>query len=103
MTKKELEHMNTLCAAYAVETNDEKADLLLVEIKAALSKRHREQLAQLVNHGQVWDGDVISKSDRDDLIRWRLASRVMVKGRWGYTAATYLGGHVPDNRIEVFS
>lgn len=49
-----------------------------------------EVLRQLVN-GPVWDGDVISKSYRDDLIDWKLAVRICAKGEQGYTAATYLG------------
>lgn len=95
--------IDELCAAYAAEKNHNKADALIVDIRLALSSGHREQLAQLINKGPVWDGDVISKAHRGDLIRWRLASRVMVKGKWGYTAATYLGGHILDDRVETTS
>jgi hypothetical protein len=47
-----------------------------------------------VKDGPVEDGDVISKSLRDDLIDLGLADRVMHQGQFGYTAATYLGGFV---------
>jgi len=54
----------------------------------------REQLRQLVMEGPVWDGDVVSKSARDNLLRWDLAVRVFVKGEQGFTAATYRGWNV---------
>lgn len=47
-----------------------------------------EQLEQLVN-GPVWDGNVISKSDRGVLFDMGLAIRVCCKGEQGYTGATY--------------
>ena len=47
-------------------------------------------LNQLVN-GPVWDGDIISKTDRDELIELKLAVRVCCKGEEGYTGATYTG------------
>ena len=48
-----------------------------------------EQMMQLLE-GPVWDGDVIGKGPRDRLIEVGLATRVCVKRRQGYTAATYL-------------
>lgn len=51
---------------------------------------HREVLTQLLFDGPVWDGDIISKVHRDDLIRWGLATRCCFKGQQGYTAATYV-------------
>lgn len=53
-----------------------------------LSKKYAEQLYQLVN-GPVYDGDIISKVDRDYLLSIGLAVRVCHKGEQGYTAATY--------------
>ena len=53
-----------------------------------LDKRLHGQLRQLVN-GPVWDGDVISKSDRGELFELGLAIRVCHKGEQGYTGATY--------------
>jgi hypothetical protein len=60
----------------------------------ALSGAHREALSQLVKQGPVYDGDVISKSLRDDLMQLGLASRVCYKGEQGYTAANYAGWDV---------
>lgn len=50
-----------------------------------------DSLQQLVETGPVWDGYAISKSYRDDLIDLGLATRCVVRGQQGYTAATYLG------------
>lgn len=55
-----------------------------------LSSGQREQLNQLLHQGPVWDGNVISKCDRSDLINFGLATRCCYKGEQGYTAATYL-------------
>lgn len=60
----------------------------------ALTHGHREGLGQLVTQGPVHDGDVVSKSVRDDLIEWGLAHRVYCEGKEGYTAASYRGGDV---------
>lgn len=57
-------------------------------------KKLFEQLSQLVINGPVWDGDVISKSDRNYLFDLKLATRVMLNGEMGYTAANYMGGFV---------
>jgi hypothetical protein len=59
-----------------------------------LTERLQEQLDQLYSHGPTWDGDVISKSDRDALLELGLAARVCRNGEFGYTACTYLGGFV---------
>lgn len=56
----------------------------------AMSNGMRDQLKQLLFQGPVWDGNVISKSDRDDLIDLRLATRCCFLGEQGYTAATYM-------------
>lgn len=95
--------LDELCAAIAAERDHDKRDALLVDIRLALLPGHREQLEQLIKRGPVWDGDVISKVARGDLVRWKLAARVLVNGEWGYTAATYLGGHVLSDRVEVTS
>jgi hypothetical protein len=57
-------------------------------VACLLDKSLHEQLRQLIN-GPIWDGNVISKSQRDELIRLRLATRVCCKGEQGYTAARY--------------
>lgn len=56
-----------------------------------LSSAERETLDALVVVGPLWDGDVPSKSGRDDLIDRGYAVRVVVKLEDGYTAATYAG------------
>ncbi len=55
----------------------------------ALSPGQREQLKQLLYQGPVWDGNIISKACRDQLIEWGLATRCCFLGEQGYTAATY--------------
>mgnify|MGYP001611851057 CR=1 FL=1 len=54
----------------------------------------QEALRQLVEQGPVWDGDVISKTQRDTLLILGLASRACVKGEQGYTVANYRGADV---------
>lgn len=48
-------------------------------------------LHALLAVGPLEDGDVPSKAERDNLLRYSLAQRVIVKGQDGYTAATYQG------------
>jgi hypothetical protein len=55
----------------------------------ALSSGQREVLNQLLHQGPVWDGNIISKSARDDLIEAGLATRCCFLGEQGYTTATY--------------
>lgn len=98
-----MKEIDKLCAALALEANNERADALIVDIRLALSACCRGELRHLIKNGPVEDGDVISKTCRDDLVRWGLAVRVLVKSRWGYTAATYTGGHALDARVEVTS
>lgn len=50
-----------------------------------------DTLIGLVERGPLWDGDVPSKSGRDDLIAAGLAVRIVAAGDDGYTAATYAG------------
>lgn len=50
-----------------------------------------DTLLALAKDGPCWDGDVPSKSGRDDLIEHGLAMRVVAKGQEGYTALTYKG------------
>lgn len=54
-----------------------------------IPKRLREQLKQLVD-GPIWDGDIISKCNRDNLFKLDLAIRVCVKGEQGFTGAPYI-------------
>lgn len=50
-----------------------------------------DTLIALVEQGPVWDGDIPSKRERDELVEQGLASRALVKGEDGFTVATYLG------------
>jgi hypothetical protein len=50
-----------------------------------------DTLVALVERGPLWDGDVPSKSGRDELISSGLAVRVIAHAQDGYTAATYAG------------
>lgn len=47
------------------------------------------QLKQLAD-GPIWDGDIISKSDRGELFDMGIAIRVCCKGEQGYTGAKYI-------------
>lgn len=53
-----------------------------------LPKELHEQLSQLVG-GPIWDGDIISKTYRNELFSLGLAIRVCYKGEQGFTGATY--------------
>jgi hypothetical protein len=57
-----------------------------------------DTLIALVERGPLEDGDVPSKSGRNDLIDAGLAVRVVVNGEDGYTAATYAGRDVYTRR-----
>ena len=69
-------------------------DVATFALNKAMSSGHREVLDQLVSHGPTWDGDIISKCHRDDLLEWGLASRACVKGEQGFTVANYRGANV---------
>lgn len=58
---------------------------------SALTGAQIDTLIGLVERGPLYDGDVPSKSGRDQLIAMGLAMRVVAKGEDGYTAATYAG------------
>ena len=73
---------------------DDEYDVACFAVKRLMGGQRREQLMQLVMHGPTWDGDVVSKMDRDYLLEWGLAVRVCVKGEQGFTAASYMGSNV---------
>lgn len=69
----------------------EKVELIHM-IDFAMSKRGlHEQLYQLHKNGPCWDGDVISKSERDQLLAIGACAKVCVKGQEGFNACTYFG------------
>ena len=73
---------------------DDEYDVACFALAHALTPTHREVLEQLVMHGPVYDGDIVSKSKRDDLMDLGLAQRVCVKGEQGFTGANYVGWQV---------
>jgi len=73
---------------------DDKGELveLIHMIDFAKTRRDlHEQLYQLQKHGPCWDGDVISKVDRDELLSIGACAKVCVKGEQGFNACTYFG------------
>lgn len=58
---------------------------------AKQNRRLHEQLWQLHKRGPLWDGDVVSKSDRSELLDIGACAKVCVKGQDGYNACTYFG------------
>jgi hypothetical protein len=54
-------------------------------------RRGHEALYQLHAKGPVWDGDVVSKNDRDVLLDVGACEKVCVAGKQGYNACTYNG------------
>jgi hypothetical protein len=73
---------------------DERADLIHSIDFAKSNRRLHEALYQLHKNGPVWDGDVISKFDRDELLRVGACAKVCVKGEDGFNGCTYFGRHL---------
>lgn len=73
----------------SAEWGSTEHDVALFALWRAMTPGHHEQLHQLLFHGPVADGDVLSKSFRSDLIALGLAVRCCSKGEQGYTAASY--------------
>jgi len=69
-------------------------------VAVLLDKRLHESLNQLIN-GPIWDGDLISKSNKEELIYLGLALRVCHKGNQGYTGATYFAYTVMKRAKEI--
>jgi hypothetical protein len=59
-----------------------------------------EQLKQLVKN-PTYDGDVICKSYRDELLTIGLATRVCCGGQQGYTAAKYIAYSVLNKLQQI--
>jgi hypothetical protein len=75
------------------DLNDVTENVMLIRM-IDFAKRNPglfEQLDQLATKGPLWDGDVISKSDRSDLLRIGACEKVVVNGEQGYNACTYFG------------
>lgn len=75
-------------------TSDETDDLGAFGMYHALSGCAQEVLFQLVKNGPVWDGDLIAKSGRDELLDNGLAVKCCAKGEQGFQVANYVGWNV---------
>lgn len=73
---------------YIQATEDYLAEL---NIPPRMTETHLESLLFLIEKGPVDDGDVPSKSTRDDLVDWGYVARVRVNNQDGFNAATYKG------------
>lgn len=69
----------------------ERVELIHMIDYAVINQRIHEQLYQLHSRGPVWDGDVISKSERSELLDIGACAKVCVKGEDGFNACTYFG------------
>lgn len=56
-----------------------------------LTSDQRDVIVASFENGPLYDGDVPSKTGRDQLIDIGFVSKVVVKGEEGYNACTYLG------------
>lgn len=74
--------------------NSERIELLHMIDFAKTRRDLHEPLYQLVKRGPCWDGDVISKTSRDELLSIGACSKVYVKGEDGFNAGTYFGGYL---------
>ena len=88
--RKTMEQESQLATALAHMQTDEGYFTFGAVVWDALEPDQREQLKQLLYQGPVWDGYVISKTARNDLINYGLAVRCCFMGEQGYTAASYL-------------
>lgn len=70
---------------------DELVELIHMVDFAKTRRDLHEQLWQLQRSGPCWDGDVISKVDRDELLSIGACAKVCVKGEQGFNACTYFG------------
>ena len=62
-----------------------------------------DTLNAMHDHGPLYDGDVPSKSQRDDLLTYGYCSKVFVKGAQGYNACTYKGAALKRCRDAIIN
>lgn len=74
-----------------LDDKEELVELIHMIDFAKQNRRLHEQLWQLHANGPLWDGDVISKADRNELLDIGACAKVCVKGQDGYNACTYFG------------
>lgn len=89
-SKTELSKVIKSLIEMADNGQDEKYFEIVKAIALIFPKNLIAQLGQLVR-GPVWDGDVMSKSQRSELFDMGIAIRVCAKGEQGYTGAKYIG------------
>lgn len=63
----------------------------VVSVALNLSAQEQAVLRACQQNGPLEDGDVPSKSGRDDLLDKGFVAKVIVKGEQGYNACTYKG------------
>ena len=66
----------------------------LIIIAQAMQPSERATLKCAYKEGPLWDGDVPSKSGRDNLLGMDLIAKVISKGESGFNACTYKGAEV---------
>jgi len=75
-----------------------KSELLeainMLEVAANLNTGHKEVMSACRKEGPLFDGDVPSKSHRDDLVKIGAVAKVWANGDQGYNALTYYGGEL---------
>jgi hypothetical protein len=77
---------------FSLETQDEGVYFREVaELAINLSSAGETTLRACHTHGPLEDGDVPSKSGRDDLLNNGFVAKVVVRGEQGYNACTYKG------------
>lgn len=81
-----------------LDDKDELVELVHMIDFARANRGLHEQLWQLQSKGPLWDGDVISKADRDELLSIGACGKVCVKGEQGFNACTYFG----HSLLQVF-
>lgn len=75
------------------EQGSSEWDLAVYALSTTLNNTHKECLEQMAIT-PTYDGDIISKRHRDDLIAMKLANKVMFNNEFGYTSTNYTGGFI---------
>lgn len=81
-------------AIHRAEQGSTLYDMAAFTLWGFLSNLQRTALKILIEEGPIHDGNIPSKSARDDLIAYGLVSRACVKGEQGYAVANYIGWDV---------
>jgi len=82
-----------------LNSKEENVRLILMINYAIRNRFLHEALLQLAERGPLFDGDVISKNFRDQLLDCGACSKVLVNGEDGFNACTYLG----RNLLKVYN